>query len=169
MSHLGERITDYVFEELSSAAMAEARDHVAHCGECTKAVEHFQRTRSLLQALPDVDPPRSAQLVFEKPRATRWAWRWLAPIGVAAALVLAVVLAGPVHMEWQQSQLTIALGNTPVAKPSVIELQNASAIKELNDHVSYLERLNEKQQQELYQYAAYVQVLAQQQGPRVGD
>ena len=77
MAHLGERITDYVFEELPAAELAEAKSHVAQCGECKTAVEHFQRTRSLLQAVPDVDPPRSAVLTFEKPRVVRsWTWKW---------------------------------------------------------------------------------------------
>jgi hypothetical protein len=41
--------------------------------------------------------------------------RWLAPIGVAAALVLALVVAGPIHAEWHDSQLTIAFGKLPAA------------------------------------------------------
>jgi anti-sigma factor RsiW len=168
MSHLGERITDYVFEELSSTEMAEAKAHVSQCGECKMAVEHFQRTRSLLQAVPDVDLPRSAQLVFERPRATRsWAWRWLAPVGVAAALLLAAVLVGPVHVQWQNSQLTVAFGGAPIADTSVVEQQRAE-IAQLQGGYDYLDGENKKLAKKTIVLETYLQLLSQRSSP-VGD
>ena len=166
MSHLGERITEYVFEELAASEMSEARAHVAQCGECKMAVEHFQRTRSLLQAVPDLDPPRSAVLTFDKPKPVRrWAWRWLTPMATAAVLVLAFALAAPIHVQWQRSQLTIALG-APVAQPSEAEQQTVTAIQELQSQMSYLKSLNEKQQREIYETAAQ---LSAQRSSTVGD
>ena len=39
MSHLGERITDFIFEELTAVEMAEARAHVAQCVICRDVVD----------------------------------------------------------------------------------------------------------------------------------
>jgi anti-sigma factor RsiW len=170
MSHLGERITEYIFEELSPAEMADARAHVTQCGECKIAVEHFQRTRSLLQAVPDMDLPRSAALTFEKPRAVRsWTWRWLAPMAVAAAFVMAVALAGPMHVQWQDSQLTIGFGAPQPQPPSAVEQQNAAAIQDLRSQLAYQAKVNEELQLNVYRTAASMQLLAGQRSSTVGD
>ena len=170
MSHLGERITDYVFEELSPAEMAEARTHVAQCGECRMAVEHFQRTRLLLQSAPDVDPPRSAALVFGKRPGRTWTWRWIAPMSAAAVLVLVVALFVPVQVQYRNSQFTIAFGKPQPSQPKQpsAETQNAEAIQQLQDQVKFLKGLQDGQQREIYATAAYVQQLAQR-SSTVGD
>jgi anti-sigma factor RsiW len=145
MAHLGERITEYIFEELPAAELAEAKSHVAQCGECKAAVEHFQRTRSLLQAVPDVDPPRSAVLTFEKPRVVRsWTWTWLAPMATAAVLLIAVFFQ--------------------VRSSAIIEQQNA-AIQQLQGQLNYIQAVHEK---DLYEQREDIQLLAQR-SSKVGD
>jgi anti-sigma factor RsiW len=169
MAHLGERITDYIFEELPAAELAEAKAHVAQCGECKSAVEHFQRTRSLLKAVPDVDPPRSAELVFEKPRVVRsWTWKWLAPMAAAAA-ILVIALLVPIQVQWQDSQLTIALGAPPVAGPSDSEQQTAAKIQELQAQLKGLYDLQQGQERDFWAALTKVDdVLARRSSP-VGD
>ena len=110
MTHLGERITDFVFGELSASEMEEARRHVAECVECRADVLQFENTRSMLRASPDVEPPRRIVFEVEKPRV---AWRWLAPIGVAAAVILAVLVAPPMQISFHDSQFTMTFGKTP--------------------------------------------------------
>jgi hypothetical protein len=115
MAHLGERTTDYLFGELSSAEMEEAHRHIAECAGCRQEVEQLRRTHAMLKASPDVEPPRQIVFEFEK-RPAPIAWRWLAPIGVAAALVIAVLIAAPMQIQWHDSQLTIAFGKLPASQ-----------------------------------------------------
>ena len=115
MTHLGERITDFVFGELSPAEMDEARGHIESCSDCRTRVEQFEQTRSLLKMSPDEEPPH--RIVFEiekRPRGNFW--QWLVPAGLAAAILAAVLVAAPPHLQWNDSQLTIAFGTpSPVA------------------------------------------------------
>src|SRR5687767_15094157 len=113
MTHLGERITDYIFGELTAVEMVEAQRHIAACADCHKQVEHFELTRAMLQTSPDVEPPRRIAFEVEK-RRTSDLWRWLVPAGVAAAILLVVLLAAPMQIQWNDSQVTIAFGRPPV-------------------------------------------------------
>jgi hypothetical protein len=124
MTHLGERLTDFVFGELSSREMDEARRHIATCAECRQQVEQFEQTRSLLKMSPDVEPPRHIVFEFEKPRRI---WSWLAPVMAAAAVIIAVLIATPMQIQWRDSQLTITFGRTgtpPVAVNTPAQIQS---------------------------------------------
>jgi hypothetical protein len=127
MTHLGERLTDFVFGELSSHEMDEARQHVATCTDCRQQVEQFQQTRSLLKMSPDVEPPRHIVFEFEKPRRI---WSWLAPAMAAAAVIIAVLIATPMQIQWHDSQLSITFGRTgtpPVAVNTPTQIQSPAA------------------------------------------
>ena len=168
MSHLGERITEYVFGELSTTEMAEAKTHVAQCGECKRAVEHFERTRSLLQAVPEMDPPRSAVLTFEKPRPVR-SWRWLAPMATAAALVLIIALMAPIHVQWNDSALTIAFGKAPSSPAAAPDQHTVEAIEQLQSQIAGLASFSQEQQRLIYEWGSTVQKLTQERSAKVGD
>jgi anti-sigma factor RsiW len=121
MTHLGERITDFVFGELSVAEMAEARQHMAECAECRGEVQQAERTYAMLKASPDVEPPR--HIVFEAEKRSI-AWKWFASFAVAAALVIAVLIAVPTQVQWHDSQLSISFGKvqTPAVTSAVAAL-----------------------------------------------
>jgi hypothetical protein len=95
MSHLGEKLAEFVFEELSTPEMAEAQRHVAGCLDCSEQVEQFRMTHVMLRTSVDVEPPRPIMFEFEKPRTMSWMWRWLAPMTASAAVALAVVSLFP--------------------------------------------------------------------------
>lgn len=120
MTHLGERITDYIFGEMSASETSEARRHVGECTECRERVRQFERTHMALKASPAVEPPRRIVLEVEKRPAP--AWRWLAPLAAAAAIVVAVLIAAPMSIQWGDSQLTIAFGKaiTPATRPEAV-------------------------------------------------
>jgi anti-sigma factor RsiW len=95
MSHLSEKIAEFVFEELSPSEMAEARRHLSECSHCREQVTGFQSTYTMLKTSPDMEPPRQIMFEFEKPRVAAWIWRWLAPMAASAAVALAVVSLAP--------------------------------------------------------------------------
>ena len=113
MKHLGERIVDFVFKELSPAEMLEAQRHVAECTVCRQEVEQFQNTSSILRAAGSVEPPRRLIFEAEKPKRT-WISRWAAPLSAAAAILLVVFWAIPVQVQRDGSRLTIAFGAAPI-------------------------------------------------------
>ncbi len=90
MSHLNERIAEFVFEELSPSEMTEARRHIAECSDCREQVKQFQLTYATLKTSPVVNLPRPLVFEFEKPRVVSWMWRWLAPMSASAAVAFAV-------------------------------------------------------------------------------
>ena len=143
MSHLNERIADYVFEELSSGEMAEAGRHIAECSDCRTQVENFQRTHKMLKTSPDVDPPRNIVFEFEKPvRHTAGSfWRWLAPVSAAAALVVGIAVAAPLHVQWRESQLTITFG--AASQPAdIVTLEHD--VQQLQGAIFYLKSVQEQ-------------------------
>lgn len=97
MSHLSEKLAEFVFGELSTFEMAEAKRHLADCADCRQQVEQFQRTHALLKASPDVEPPRRIIFEVEKPVFTPWVWRWAGPMAASAAVALAIVTFMPVR------------------------------------------------------------------------
>jgi hypothetical protein len=96
MAHLNDKVADFFYGELPASEMVEARRHVSECGECRTQIQLFEKTHLALKALPDAEPPR--RVVFAPAaRPARWGvldWRFLAPMGAAAAaLILAVMPA----------------------------------------------------------------------------
>ena len=95
MTHINDKIAEYVFEELSKQDMAKAKSHLAECSACREQVEKFQSTYAMLKTSPDLDPPRRTVFEFEKPAAASWVWRWLGPMAASAAVALAIVSFAP--------------------------------------------------------------------------
>ena len=138
MGHLNERITGYIFNELPSAEMAEARAHVAGCKDCRQEVEWFERTHSMLMTSQDVSPPRSVVFEFAKPApAPSGFWKWVAPMAAAAVLVMGVALAAPIQIQWKDSQLTIAFGKAPASSPSAVPVVERVVEKAVAEPVDY--------------------------------
>ena len=168
MSHLGERIADYVFEELSASEIAEAKRHLAQCPDCCAQVERFQRTHAMLKASPDVDPPRSIVFEFDKPPVSRL-WRWLVPAAAAISLfIIAIVLAGNIHVQWRDSQLTIAFGQI-ITPAETDQAALAMEIQRLQGQLAYLEDRQQKIERDSVATASTISLLAQSQRARSGD
>lgn len=151
MTHLGEKITDFLFEGLSAEEMAEAGRHVAECAECRQQVERFQRTFAMLKASPDVEPPRRIVFEVEKPRLAPWAFRWLGPVAASAAIALAVVSFAPVRGSAEQSAR---------------EAEQLRQIEELRGQLAYTENLQRVIWKETIVNSSSIQLLAQNRAPR---
>jgi anti-sigma factor RsiW len=124
MPHLSEKIAEYVLGELSENETADAARHLENCPACRNEVEAFRSTHAFLRTSPDLEPPR--RIIFEAEKRP-FAWmRWI-PVGAAAAVMLAVVLAAPVHVQWGDSRLTVTLGEAapPASIPASASQQPA--------------------------------------------
>jgi hypothetical protein len=131
MSHVQDRLAEFVFEELTGPEMEAARQHVAQCLECQGRVAGFQKVQHSLEQLPDVEVPRRMVFVpsetpsIESIKAkTRWApLRWAVPSTIAAALVLGLLLGGSFRFERNDSGFVLALGsvNEP---PQTVEIES---------------------------------------------
>ncbi len=130
MSHLEDRVAEFVFEELAGPEMEAARQHVAQCLECQGRVAGFRKVQHSLEQLPDVEVPRRMVFVPSKTESIRsiesklrWApLRWAIPSAMAAVLVLALVLGGSLRFERNDSGFLVALGS--VSEPiQAVELQ----------------------------------------------
>src|SRR5438093_5397594 len=103
MAHLGDKLTEYFYHELSSAEMIEARKHVEACKECRLEVERFERIHLALRTTPELEPPR--RVVFSPSERRSWfswlEWRTAATASAAAALVAGVVI-GFSHLNYNR-------------------------------------------------------------------
>jgi anti-sigma factor RsiW len=147
--HLNEKLAEYIYEELPAAEMDEIRRHVSGCAACKARVEEFEHIHHALKAMPDEDLPRRVVIepAAQKKSRVLIPWRWAAPLGVTAAILLALGLAGPIHLDWHDSQLTIAFGKppAPVAQPAdyqrivdeLTRLEEQSA--QVKGHVDYMD------------------------------
>ena len=50
MSHLEDKLAEFVYEELTASEMEEVRQHVAQCLECQGRVAEFQEMQHALAA-----------------------------------------------------------------------------------------------------------------------
>lgn len=126
MSHLEDRLAEFIYEELTVSEMEEAKKHVAQCLECQGRVSEFQRIQSTLETVSDVEVPQRVFFVeSRKPSLAKMKLpvRWLAPLAIAAGLVVAIVLTGPIHFDKQGSGLTIAFGTLPAPTPLPVASQ----------------------------------------------
>src|SRR6185369_14600508 len=138
MSHVTEKLAEFIFEELSAAEMTQAQQHLTGCSNCREQVERFQKTLTMLQAAPDLEPPRNIVFEFEKPAANRF-WRWFpAMAALAAVLLVTVALVGRVHMQWHDSQLTVAFGQ-PVAPQADQTAELATELQRVKGYIALLE------------------------------
>jgi hypothetical protein len=143
MSHLSQKIAEFVFGELSAVEIADAEQHLEGCPACRTEVEAFRRTHLFLKTSTDVEPPR--RIVFEVEKRSS-VWRWLVPVAAAAALILAAWIALPVDVRWQASQLTIAFGQLPQAVAPAAIVQR-DAIVEPVDYDRIIVAVREAQQE----------------------
>src|SRR5439155_27364077 len=110
MAHLGDKLAEYFYEELSSAEMTEARKHVEACIECRLDLERFERVHLALRTAPELEPPR--HVVFSPRERRSWLswleWCTAATAGAAVALVGGILMGfcRPVARSWSDGDCT---------------------------------------------------------------
>src|SRR5262249_48102157 len=157
--HLGERITDYVFGEMTPLEFSTAQEHLRQCSECARKVEELQQTHALLQAVPDVDPPQPIVFEVERKTASRpWLWKWVTPAAAAvAASILTAVLMSP-SQAWVNAELE--------KRDRAHEMD----LQRVHSEIAYWERQQRAASRETMDTARAIQLLAQKYRPKTeGD
>src|SRR5262249_603827 len=104
----------------------------------------------------------------EKPAAAR-IWRWLpAGVALAALLLLTIAAAGRVHIQWRDSQLTIAFGQI-MPPPDTGQAALAPHIHRLQAPLPYLETRHQRVERDSRATASEIQLLVRGQRSPVGD
>ena len=168
MSHVTEKIAEFIFQELPAPELAAAKQHLAECPTCREQVDRFQQTLTMLKTSPDAEPPRNLVFEFEKPVSRMW--RWLpASVAIAALLLVTIALAGRVHIQWRDSQLTIAFGQaiSPAQTDQAAEL--ATEIQRMKGHMAYLEGRQQAVERDTIAIAATIQPAARTPRSPTGD
>ena len=169
MSHVTEKLAEFIFEELPAAEMTAARRHVSECANCRDQVDRFQQTLSLLQATPQLEPTRNIVFEFARPVVSRF-WRWFpAATAVAALILMTVALAGRVHVQWHDSQLTIAFGETIPAAPPDQTAEIAAELQRVKGHLAYLQNRQQAVERETVVIAARIPPVVRSQRSTSGD
>jgi len=88
MTHLGDKLAEFFYRELSPADMSEAQRHVDSCAECRHQISQFEKMHLSLRTIPELDPPR--RVVFaSRERASRFPWfDWRSAISATIAAVV---------------------------------------------------------------------------------
>ncbi len=179
MSHLTDRIAEFVFNELSPSEMEQSRRHLSECADCRQQVDEFERTHRYLKASPDVEPPR--RIIFEAERRVfaPFLWRWAAPMAASAAVAFAVLMAAPKP----QSIERVVVREQPVVqsvdyqkiiddlRASQLEwlqaefrkrgIEESKNLERLRGELAYLESLQRAAYKETVENASSIQLLAQ--------
>lgn len=168
MSHITQILAEFVFEELSASEMAEAKMHLNECAGCREEFARFQRTVGLLKATPVLEPPRNVVFEFEKPVSNRF-WRWLpAGVAIAALLLMTVALAGRVHFQWRDSQLTIAFGQSVAPAQADQTAELAAELQRVKGYLAYLDNRQQAVERDTVVIAAKIPAARAQRSP-TGD
>jgi anti-sigma factor RsiW len=124
MSHLDERITDYLMGEMSTAEKNTADVHLGQCSLCAGRLEEFRHTYALLQTVPDAEPPRPLVFAEEKriarPAAGSMVWRWLAPaFSAAAASIITALILSPAPSDAPPSATSVNVASPSTVQPAI--------------------------------------------------
>ena len=121
MLHLESKLAEFVFEELPELEMESAREHVSGCKNCQDQVADFRAVQHALKTVRDLDVPRRTVLVESRQSKIKKGWSplgWLVPSATVAAILIALVIGGPIDLAWYESGMTIAFNANDEAKNS---------------------------------------------------
>jgi hypothetical protein len=94
-AHLDEELSAYLDGELDEAGYQQAYHHLSVCAHCQVQLEEINRVRSIMRTAPPVDPPFGfVERLVRDQRRRRWVPAVAAVVGLAAAWVLVVAIAG---------------------------------------------------------------------------
>jgi predicted anti-sigma-YlaC factor YlaD len=148
-----ENLPALLYGDLDTPTRNAVQNHLTSCPACRMDLAAFQRVRSALDSIPaasvQIDVPRLFQQAAARQakQTRRWRRAALAVCGLAAALMLVVLLRLEVRVEAQQ--LTIRWGTAPVlGNPQaltpierIIVREDPAALAALEDRLGTIDEL----------------------------
>ncbi|MFQ6000946.1 MAG: anti-sigma factor family protein [Anaerolineae bacterium] len=122
-----ELLSAYIDGELSVEKATLVEKHLRECSACTQDLETLRQTVNLVRQLPAVSPPRSFTIshlvVPERP----WAWGYVYLKGATAlaALLLIVLLAGDLGLQYLWAPRMAVPAPAPMALEATVEAPEA--------------------------------------------
>lgn len=111
----GERLSEYVCQDLTPEQRVEVEDHLGGCPACAEQVTQMravstwlERQQTPLPAALSPVPLLVRQAGELRHQARRWRWRAAAAAAVAAAALVAITLVD--HVQWKDNALIVDFG-----------------------------------------------------------
>jgi hypothetical protein len=154
MTHLGDRLAEFFYKELSTAEMNEAQRHVDSCAECRHEISQFEKMHLSLRMIPELDPPR--RIVFASRERVSW-FSWFDWRSAVGATIAAVVVTFIVNLSF--------LRHTPVSEGDRVwvaaELEKRDQeIQRLQVQLAYYENFQRTVMKETLENGSAIQLLA---------
>ena len=114
-------LSSYVDGQVSPVEAARVESHLTSCDECQRDLDNMRATVGLLNAMPELELPRSFLLTAEpEPVRSSWAVQWGGALATAAAAaVFLALVAGDMTGVFEQTGLTVRDEAASVAATAV--------------------------------------------------
>jgi anti-sigma factor RsiW len=191
-SYVREYLLALLYGDLDATTTSAVRSHLASCHACLRELAGLEQVRGALDSIPapsvQVDLPRLFEQAAARQarQARHWRRATVAVCGVAAALLVVVLLGLEVRVE--AHQLVVRWGhaqaeeNAPQPRPveRILVPQDSAALGALEDRVQVLDELlhavitdisdrDKRQQQRLASLQEYLEQVRMQNGRRLSE
>lgn len=128
----------FLYGEMNAEEEKQMREYLDKHPEAQAELDAFQKTRSLMQKVPEVQAPPVPNLIFQEQAKVKWFQNsWLHAVAAGLALLIAAKLIG-VQVKFQDKTFSIQFGSPEIDKEK----------EELAQKIAMLEIQNEQLQKQ---------------------
>lgn len=164
---------DYLYDEISDENREKLEHYLDQHPDLKKELDELQKTRSLLQKMPEEQPAQKLLMVEPRKRTFSQWWsdaKTLLPqsgiartgLAIAASLVLLLFIASAakLHISYDNEGLSLGMGYTPVVQEGISQDQAQALLQQIRQEnaamlADFAESMQEQNQQQLQQVVGY--------------